>query len=393
MGAARGDPAAGVGELLAHAGQLQPVGLLRVQPPVARVEPGQRLEVLGQGRLQLRRRRGDPGRDREVAAQLVDQRRRPARAVLVLERQHRAGVGRADGRVAVAVAADPAAERERRRVERRLDPELAQLHGQFFEHVGDRPGRQLVEVIDRVARLVEHLGPGDADLVGLPEQVDQLFQPGHRPRGRRLVAVGGLEVVEQPRQLAQLGEDGAARRLGRVGGEDRAHVEAADQLAQLGGVAGAGVLGADPRHRLGQPAAAGLAPARRPVASAVDLLGDVGEVEVGGEGAGEAARGGRIGARQGRRRGGAIVADRQPHHLHPLEHRLALLAHQRAPQRVAEVTDVTAEEASVGHQLTRRVALGRCKKSVSSVSNRFQISMMRSSTPASPSASSSGWRR
>jgi len=38
-------------------------------------------------------------------------------------------------------------------------------------------------------------------------------------------------------------------------------------------------LGADPRHRLGQPAAAGLAPARRPVASAVDLLGDVGEVK------------------------------------------------------------------------------------------------------------------
>ena len=103
------------------------------------------------------------------------------------------------------------------------------------------------------------------------------------------------------------------------------------------------VVDPDPRHRLGQPAAAGLAPARRPIAAAVDLLGDVGEVEVGGEGARETTRGGGVGTRQGGSRGGAVVTDRQPHHLHPLEHRLTLLADQGAPQRVAEVTDVTAK--------------------------------------------------
>ncbi len=340
VGAPRRKPAARVGKLLPHAGQLQAVGLLGVQAPVARVEPRQRLEVGGQRGLQLRRRRGDPGGDREVAAQLVDQGGGAAGAVLVLERQHRAGVVGADGRVAVAVAADPAAEGERRRVQRRLEPEPRQLHGQFLEHVGDRPGRQLVEVVDGVARLVEHLGLGDADLVGLPEQVDQLFQPAHRPRRRRLVAVGGLQRVEQPGELAQLGEHGAAGRLGRVGGEDRADREPPDQLGQLVGVAGERLVGADPGHRLGQPAATRLAPARRPVAAAVDLLGDVGEVEVGGEGASETARGGGVGGGEGARGGGPVVADRQPHGLDPRQHLLPLLADQRAAEQVAEVTDV-----------------------------------------------------
>ena len=62
------DPPPRVGQFLPHAGQLQPVGLLGVEPPVPRVEPRQGLEVARQRSLQLGRRRGDPGRDREVAA-------------------------------------------------------------------------------------------------------------------------------------------------------------------------------------------------------------------------------------------------------------------------------------------------------------------------------------
>ena len=50
-----GHARAGVEQLLAHAGELQPVGLLGVQPAVALVELGQALEVGGQRGLELGR--------------------------------------------------------------------------------------------------------------------------------------------------------------------------------------------------------------------------------------------------------------------------------------------------------------------------------------------------
>ena len=55
VAAPAGQARARVEQLLAHAGELQPVGLLGVQAPVALVELGQALEVGGQRGLELRR--------------------------------------------------------------------------------------------------------------------------------------------------------------------------------------------------------------------------------------------------------------------------------------------------------------------------------------------------
>ena len=60
-----------------------------------------------------------------------------------------------------------------RALRRQLEPEPAELVGQLLEHVGHRVGVQAVEVPDRVARLVHHVGLRDAQLVGLPQQVDR----------------------------------------------------------------------------------------------------------------------------------------------------------------------------------------------------------------------------
>ena len=289
-----------VQQLLAHAGQLQPVGLLGVEPAVARLELGQRLEVGGERCLQLGGDGDDPDRGREVAAQRVDDRDRPPDPVLALQVEDRRGVLGADVGVAVAVAADPAAEAQRPRPRRQLEARLPQLAGELVEHVGDRGGGELVEVVDGVARLVDDVGAGDPDLVGLPEQVDRLFQPRQHLALGALVAARPVERVEQRGDLAQLGEHGAARRLGRVRGEDRARLQPGEHRLdlvprQLGG--------GDPRHRPGQPAAVAAA-AGGEVAPAVDLLGDVGEVEVGGEGARQPPR--------ARRRGLAEQLPRPP---------------------------------------------------------------------------------
>ena len=135
-------------------------------------------------------RRTDGG---EVVEQRVDQRGHVADRVPVLENQHLHGDLGCDVGVAVAVAADPAAEAQRsgsgvqRHVERR------QLVAEVLEHVADGVQHELVEVVGRAARLVDRLGAVLAQLVGLPEQVDDLGDAQRRApvlagRGRRRAA-------------------------------------------------------------------------------------------------------------------------------------------------------------------------------------------------------------
>ena len=84
----------------------------------------------------------------------------------------------------------------------RSTPERGQLVGQVLEHVADGVQHQLVEVVGGVARLVERLGPVQAQLVGLPEQVDDLGDPAVGPRvvRRRLEQVGDPPALGQDRR-------------------------------------------------------------------------------------------------------------------------------------------------------------------------------------------------
>ena len=101
----------------------------------------------------------------------------------------------------------------------------------------------------------------------------------------------GVELVGDG---PQLGEDGAAGGLGGVGGEDRPDREPTDGGVDLRDRHAA--LG-DQRAACVQPAAlVGAAAAQLP--RPVHLLGDVGQVEVGGEGPGELGAGGHIEAGQ-----------------------------------------------------------------------------------------------
>ncbi|OEV31558.1 hypothetical protein AN219_04355, partial [Streptomyces nanshensis] len=98
-------------------------------------------------------------------------------AVLVLEQQHFPGHFGGDVGVAVAVAADPGAEGQGAGAGRQRCAGALQLGRQVLQHVADGAAVQLVQVVDGVARLVRGLGTGDAQLVGLPDQVDVLGQP------------------------------------------------------------------------------------------------------------------------------------------------------------------------------------------------------------------------
>ena len=210
------------------AGEEQPVGLLGVEPPVARLDLGQPGQDLADPGGDLVRDRADVVADRQVAAQPVDQRAQQPDAVHRLEGQHLAGRRGSDVGVAVAVAADPRAEAERAYVGRQVDPERHQPVAQLLEHVGQGAGREALEVVDDVAGLVGRLGRLDPDLVGEPQQLDRLLEPAGPPR-----AVG---LLQQRGDATQLVDRRAAGDLGRVGGEDRAHGDLLEQRRDLVGV-------------------------------------------------------------------------------------------------------------------------------------------------------------
>src|SRR5690606_15188000 len=114
----------------------------------------------------------------EQAAQFVDHLQRVVDAVFVLEDQHLPGDLGGDGGVAVAVAADPGAGGEGAGVVGRLDAGAFECGGEVLQGVGDGFGVQLVEVVQGVSGLVGGFRAGDAQLVGLPAEVDVLGQPG-----------------------------------------------------------------------------------------------------------------------------------------------------------------------------------------------------------------------
>lgn len=275
---------------------------------------------------------------------LVDQVQGVVDAVLVLEDQDVPGDLGGDVRVAVAVAADPGAEGEGTGVVGQLHPHPLQLGGEVLQDVADGVRVQFVEVVDGVAGLVGGFRAYDAQLVGLPDEVDVLGQPGVVAAAVGLDDRGFQECGDAP----ELVEDRAARGLGGVRREHGPDVEVADRLAQVRGV---GVL--QPVGRTGQQSALGGTPLAQ-FAAAVDLLGDVGQVEVGGEGADQLGRGGEFGAAQQLGGGLAVLAGETAHLLDEFQQLGALLADESLAEEVSQPSDV-------GSQLTvgRRGARGQ----------------------------------
>ena len=83
-----------------------------------------------------------------------------------------------------------------------------------------------------------------------------------------------------------------------------------------------------------------LARSGRQLAAAVDLLGDVGQVEVGAEGAHEPARGRGLDRPQLLDRRLPVAANQPAHPLDEVEQLLALLAHERLAEQRPQLTDV-----------------------------------------------------
>lgn len=250
--------------------------------------------------------------------------------MFVLEDEDVPGDLGGDVGVAVAVAADPGAEGEGAGVVGEVDADAFQFGRQVLQDVADRARVEFVEVVDGVAGLVGGFGADDAQFVGLPDEVDVLGEAGVEAAP----VAGDDGGVEEGRDPAELVEDGAAGGLGGVGGEDGPDVEVADGVAQVLGV---GVLeavgGAGEQSALGGAAGAQLA-------AAVHLFGDVGEVEVGGEGADQLGRGLQFGAAQQFGGGLAVLTGESAYLLDEVEQFRALLPYQGLSQEIAQPADV-----------------------------------------------------
>ncbi|CAM5549392.1 hypothetical protein SFUMM280S_01061 [Streptomyces fumanus] len=326
-------PGLGVLQLLADGGGLEPVGLLGVEPLVAGADLGQPVEVGGQGVQEFLGGAGVADGVGEQAAQFVDRLQGVVDAVFVLEDEDVPGHFGGDVGVAVAVAADPGAEGERPGVVGELDADPLQLGGEVLQDVADGAGVQFVQVVDGVAGLVGGLGADHPQFVGLPDQVDVLGQPGVQAAPVALDHRG----VEEGGDPAQLVQHRAAGGLGGVGGEDGPDVEVGDRLAQVLGV---GVL--EPVGGTGeQPALGG--PAGAQFAAAVHLLGDVGQVEVGGEGADQLGRGLQFGAAQQLRGGLAVLAGEAAYLFDEFQQFRAFLPDEGLSEEIAQPADVGAQ--------------------------------------------------
>ena len=141
-------------------------------------------------------------------------------------------------RIAVAVAADPAAKADHRghvdAVKIRVIV-IGALDGTLEAAVYDRDGieQRTLEVVHAHADLVPNIGPRGAHLVGLPQCLDVGAQPAcvdlaviDRCR-RRIECVDGLE------DAPHLQHDRAPLRLGRMGREDRHVADFLEQVLQF----------------------------------------------------------------------------------------------------------------------------------------------------------------
>ena len=314
---------------------LEPVGLLGVEPDEAVVDLGEVTPVPGEAAAQVLGHPDEPRRDRELLHQLLDQADLDAHAALGVDPHGLVGELGGDVGVAVAVTAHPATQHQRPGPVGQRQPDAGELLVEDRQHLGHRVAPELLEVVGRRAGLVEHRRALRADLVGLPHEVDEPVQ-------LRLLDLVGEVLGEDVRDPAQLAEHRLPLRLGRVRGEHRLELEAGERGGELVGVG----LGGEPVDELVDRALAGLV-AGPALGGAVGLLGDVRQVEVGREGPGE--YGGGPGVEVGEQVADPGVpllgrlADQPAHLLDELEHLVAVLPREGAPQEGGEPPDVAAQ--------------------------------------------------
>ena len=299
---AGGDACPRASQLGPDARDLEPVGLLGVDAPEARIDLGEAIEVSRQRSSSSLGRAGDARRHAQLFDELGEHPLDATDALLVLQREHVHGDPGCDVGVAVAVAAGPGAEPQWRGRGGKVDAEAGEHGGQVGQHLRDGGARCVDEVEDGVAGLVDRLGSLPPQLVGEPEQVDDLRQPpiraGFEIGPWRQGGFGGLGI-EELGDSPELGERRAPSRLRRVRGEDRPDLETRGGdgelvvtdlpvLQQAGGA-------------VEPPTDGGTSAAQLP--APMDLLDDVGEVEIGVEGPHQPRRHGFVDvARAGRRR-------------------------------------------------------------------------------------------
>ena len=151
-----------------------------------------------------------------------------------------------------------------------------------------------------------------------------------------------VDAVEEFADPAQLVEHAAAGGLGGVGGEDRADREVGQGVLEVLGVSVGELVGGLREQRALTGAAGGELPA------AVHLLGDVGEVEVGGEGADQLGGGVQVDVGEEFGGGLAVGAAEQADLFDQAQQLGALLADQRLAEQVAEAADVRTQGGIVG---------------------------------------------
>ena len=254
------------------------------------------------------------------------------------------GAGRDVG-VAVPVAADPGAEADWGAVGVEPFADVLEDGGHVVEELGHGVPDRLVDVVEDEAGLVEGVGSVVADLVGLPHGLDELVDA---PVDARLVGRGAPRLgalLDEVGDAGQLVEDRPTGGLGGVGGEDGLEVDTVDEGGDVGG-RNAGVD--QPAHGLVE-VAVGAGAADVEVLDAVDLLGDVGEVEVHGEGADQldGLVGVSVGQEAGELGGAALAAaflaevpGEATDLFDGLEQGFAVLADEGVAELVAESADV-----------------------------------------------------
>ena len=326
---------AGVLEPGVDVGALEPVGLLGVEPDEPVVDLGEVAPVAGEPAAQVLGHPDEPRGDRELLHEVLDQAELDAHAPLGVDPHGLRGQLGGDVGVAVPVAAHPGAQHQRAGPVGQRQPDPRQLLVQHRQHLGHGVVPELLEVVRRGTGLVEHRRALGADLVGLPDEVDEPVQ-------LRLLDLVGEVLGQDVGDPAQLAEHRLALGLGRVRGEHRLELEAGEGGGQLVGVG----LGGEPVGELVDRAVAVLVagPALR---GAVGLLGEVGQVEVGREGAGE--HGGRARIEVGEQVADLVVAllrhlaDQPADLLDELEHLVAVLPGEGPAQQGGEPSDVTAQ--------------------------------------------------
>ena len=253
------------------------VGLLGVALDRAGGDVGEALAESLEQVAQLVGLAGDARRQRDAAAERRDALLVLAQAGVPHQLERGAGHARRDVRVAVAVAADPRSERQQRR-DRHVGVRVRRADRRLEVAVDVRHdgGERRREVDEPGADLVEHRRRDGAQLVGDPHLLHgggDLAPQVHLLDARRPALV---ELAQQREDARELGDRRATAGLGRVGGEDEAHLGGGERLQQLVGARAVGGELRDGRVQRAASRAGPLVEGADP-AHAIEVLGEVHE--------------------------------------------------------------------------------------------------------------------